>query len=262
MSDAACSKWLKLAVLLLFVHCLLLAGLLYSRYHQPAVWPAASAPQLSIFARAINDAARGGEQRIVNTLFALNDGNQLLQWREVEGERQVKVVAWMSQQSFASYYQDKQEAQAPPEHIASVWVTLAPQVQQFCQSLAVDDPRFRLQQYLGLDPNRRYERFVEFWVSPEDIFRPCADPEPDDSGCTLTMNRQSPPVVKGISDYARWFERLQQSSYTVTGAPWTRLGYTYDWHYGQRGVGASEYIITPGATMAIAGNFSTSDYCQ
>jgi hypothetical protein len=158
-------------------------------------------------------------------------------------------------------YVDKPEAQAPPAHIAKIWVTLVPQVQQFCQFLDLDDPTFRLKQYLGLDPNRRYQRFMEIWLRPDDIFRPCADPEPDDNACALTMDIEAPPTVGGISDYPHYFQQMKREAYTLTGAPWTRLGYTYDWAYGRRGLGASEYVVAPQAHFFIAGSFTTEQYC-
>jgi len=33
---------------------------------------------------------------------------------------------------------------------------------------------------------------------------------------------------------------------TRTAASWTALGYTYDWAHGERGIGASEFLLAPG----------------
>ena len=248
---------------LLWLNCLLLVALLVlSLSQRAALRENFQQPRQTIFQRTISDAALSDEKRIVRTLFALNDANALLQWQDFATERHVKAVAWMNQAAFERYYQGKQLGTAPPEGVGRVWITLAPQVRQFCRSLAVDDPRFRLQQYLGLDPNRSYERFVELWLRPADIFRPCADPEPNDSACDLAFNRQRSPRVAGITDYPAYFRRLVEESYTPTGAPWTRLGYTYDWAYGDYGVGASEYIIVPGAQFRIGENYSTGMYCS
>ncbi|MBR9910938.1 MAG: hypothetical protein GYB33_11390 [Gammaproteobacteria bacterium] len=246
-------------------------------------------PHLSIFQRTISDAAVEDSSRIVRNLFALNDANRELKWEEIGGERWLKAVAWMSESSWQDHYAQPEsdcdseapacdpeapdcapvtpdcryaEAQSPPEHIARVWITLVPQVQKFCQSLRFDDPSFRLKQYLGLDPNRRYDRFMEIWVKPEDVFRPCVDPEPNDNSCELRMDTRSPPRVKNIDNYVAYFQRIAQEVYTPEGAPWTRLGYTYDWGYGERGVGASEYIIVPQARFLIAGSYTTEEYCK
>lgn len=254
--------WLKGIFGLLVLHCVLLASLVVIFYtHSPGRAPA-DPPRTTLFQRTINDAALEDRSRIVNTLFALNDANNHLHWQQQDGKRWVKVVAWMNRRSFSDHYEGKTRSSAPPEGTARLWVTLVPQVRDFCRTLNLPDPRFRLQQYLGLDPDRPYDLFVELWVQPQDVFRPCADPEPDDSGCQLQMNRDNPPKVKGIRDYPAWFHRLVSESYSNEGAPWTRLGYTYDWHYGTRGVGASEYLIAPTSEFLIAAAYTTDQYCQ
>jgi hypothetical protein len=223
---------------------------------------AANAPRQTVFQHAINIAAENNPQHIVHNLFALNAENTALEWRDKGGVKQVKVVTWMSDDTFKAYYDKKTEYVAPSEHITKIWVTLVPQVKNFCRSLEVENPTFRVQQFLGLDPNRYHQRFMEIWVNPEDLFRPCPDPEPTDNGCQLALDRNNPPTVKGISNYVAFYDSLLRSSYSPAGAPWTRLGYTYDWAYNQFGVGASEYIVSPGSTFFIDGNYSTKEYCS
>lgn len=221
-----------------------------------------SPPRQTVFQHAINVAAEKNPQHIIHSLFALNAENTALEWREKGGVKQVKAVTWMSDATFSAYYDNKEEYVAPNEQITKIWVTLVPQVKSFCRSLAVDDPTFRVQQFLGLDPNRFHQRFMEIWVNPDDLFRPCPDPDPTDASCDLNLDRDNPPRVKGIDDYVAFYESLKHSSYSPNGAPWTRLGYTYDWAYDQFGVGASEYIISPGSTFYIDGDYSTQEYCS
>jgi len=218
---------------------------------------------LTLFQRSIVDAQPSREGRVYDHLFALSPRNSKLQWEERDQEQWVRVVTWQSSRTVAQYYQPAQEAQTrvkAGDHL--LWVTLVPQLQNFCRALARDiDPDFRLKQYLGLNPDRRYERFVELLVRPEQIFRPCPDPDPADSRCELEMNLASPPQVSGIDNYNLWFAELKRTSYQPQGAPWTRLGYTYDWRYGQWGVGASEYVLTPDAEYYVIANYSTDEYC-
>jgi hypothetical protein len=47
-----------------------------------------------------------------------------------------------------------------------------------------------------------------------------------------------------------------------TKYPWTTLGYTYDWGVKTSNVGASEYVIKPGATVFIKSVRKTRDFCQ
>lgn len=45
------------------------------------------------------------------------------------------------------------------------------------------------------------------------------------------------------------------------GYPWTRLGYTYNWHPGSPRYGASEYVIDPGTRVTVTSVFTIADYC-
>ncbi|SMF13632.1 hypothetical protein SAMN02745866_00858 [Alteromonadaceae bacterium Bs31] len=254
------SLCLRIILFTVLINSLLLGLMLYWQHadrHKVA-------PRLhkTIFQNTIDDAARVDSSRIVYSLFALNEANPLLIWQDIENETYVKVAAWMSKVAFNRFYAEKDTLKSPPENIASIWVTLVPQVKNFCENLTLDNPRFRLQQYLGLNPNRSYDIFVELWVKPEDIFRPCPDPEPSDQNCQLSFSETSTYQPARITDYPAFFEKLKQQSYQKGGAPWTRLGYTYDWQYGEYGVGASEYIISPDSDLYIAEHYSTSDYCQ
>ncbi|MGH9412070.1 MAG: hypothetical protein ACRD1V_21755, partial [Vicinamibacterales bacterium] len=150
-----------------------------------------------------------------------------------------------------------------------VWVTAAPQVQEFCRRFEAGHPdatsdqlALRLKQYLGLNPGWSSDVFVELWVRPADMFRPCVDPEITDSTCNLEFSNP-PPVVKGIADYRRFYEDLYFEDFrTSPGVPWTGLGYTYDWGNPARREGASEFILTPGARYEIRDAIPTASYCR
>ncbi|WP_210397038.1 hypothetical protein [Motiliproteus sediminis] len=220
------------------------------------------AEMLTLFQRTIVDAERPTAARISDQLFPLTPDNPKLHWETRDGSRWVKVVTWQSNASVASNYGDDKKGE--PQRVAgfNLWVTLAPQVKNFCNSLPRDiDPSFRLKQYLGLNPARRYERFVELLVRPEQVFRPCPDPDPSDRRCELQMAPDQTPRVSGIEDYRLWMAEMRRKSYQPDGAPWTRLGYTYDWQYGSWGVGGSEYILTPDATYYVLESYSTDEYC-
>ncbi|MGH8475484.1 MAG: hypothetical protein ACRER2_06895, partial [Methylococcales bacterium] len=149
-----------------------------------------------------------------------------------------------------------------------VWVTLAPQVQIFCRnfmasgSRSKDDLDLRLKQYLGLNHNWNYDVFVELWVSPEDLFRPCVDPEPTDTSCNLEFGKEA-PAVKNIKDYKEFYKNLYFKSFRASeGVPWTGIGYTYDWAGQGSEVGASEFILAPNAPYEIKAATPTMDYCS
>lgn len=69
------------------------------------------------------------------------------------------------------------------------------------------------------------------------------------------------PQVKGISDNRAFFASLYESSYSLDGAPWTRLGYTYDWGGSSR-FGASEYMLTTGTHYDVQSTSTITGYCR
>lgn len=141
-----------------------------------------------------------------------------------------------------------------------MWVTLVPELQRFCQRLGIKDPTERLKQYLGLNPNSQNSLLVEMWVAADDLFRPCADPEVSDSACTLRSS-DTPATVKNVPDYQHFLLSLYERSYRSDGAPWTGLGYTYDWAHGDHGIGASEYMLVPDASYEVLSVRNPPNYC-
>jgi hypothetical protein len=151
-----------------------------------------------------------------------------------------------------------------------LWVTVAPELQRFCQRLDDQDLAERLKRYLGLKPTAANNMIVEMWVAPDDLFRPCPDPKITNSACTLKTPDppptaknilELPPSVKNIPDYWHFLLALHEQSYREDGAPWTGLGYTYDWAHGNRGIGASEYLIVPNVSYGIRSVQPLSSYC-
>jgi len=224
------------------------------------------APSLNevAFQAAVGDASSQSAANVYDRLFALNDGNPDLVWRNPAEKRQVKVVSLMSQASYDKYYRNT------PGGVTSgvyAWVTLAPQMQAFCRStgLSGDALKDRLREHLGLVPDRPYDMFVELWVDRSDLFRPCPDPEPDDTACNVAFPVANglpvAPTVKGVDDYLAWFNGTYAWAYAPGGAPWTRLGYTYDWSPDTPKFGASEYLITKGAVWEVAGAAPVDAYC-
>ncbi len=77
----------------------------------------------------------------------------------------------------------------------------------------------RLEQYLGLPPHNGKTKFVQMWVNPRDLFRPCPDSEISDTRCEV----QFPPRVWLVHQH--WFIDKMLTSYGDRGYPLTRLGY-------------------------------------
>jgi hypothetical protein len=144
-----------------------------------------------------------------------------------------------------------------------VWTTLTPEVQDSCRTFP-GDPKLRIEQLLGLPPVTDDSLMVEFQVAVADLFRPAGDPTiTTDYPCGDTLQHRcgdsfpdsvSPAHVRWIADQT--FELWRQDGY-----PWTRLGYTYNWHPGSPRYGASEYVIRQGATVNVLSVTPYQAYC-
>jgi hypothetical protein len=204
---------------------------------------------------------------VYDKLFAINDANTRLVWKDPARKRMLKVASLMGQGSFDRNY--KGIKKVTTAYAWQAWVTAAPQAKEFCRAtgLAGGALKLRLKQWLGLPPKKDYAIFAEFWVDRDDLIRPCPDPEVTDTQCNIAfeMSDGMPvnPKVTGMPDYLKFFqERLYKGAYGPGGAPWTRLGYTYDWNPATPIQGASEYIIKPNVTFEVIGGTLIEDYCK
>ena len=208
---------------------------------------------------AITDAQTAEPSEITTALTPLVPHNDSLVWRTVEDStRQVLVVTWGGSETLPNAAAGDTVAVSQ-----DVWVTAAPQLRQFCRGLdrRGDALQLRLAQRLGLPPDADYDRFVELWVRPQALVRPCPDPEVTDRECELTT--PAPAAHVQVSDAHRdWFQTLRQTSYESDGYPFTGLGYTYDWHPTTDEVGPSEFVLRPGERGELRATYTTSAYCQ
>jgi hypothetical protein len=225
---------------------------------------------LAKYRAAIQDAALVEPEKDVDTLIPITTDNPLLVWNSTK--TQILVVTWKSQNVYDRYL--KPNSQTPKRESQLLWVTVAPQVQAFCQRYLKQHPNatkadltLRLQQYLGLNPGWQYDQFVELWVKPQDLFRPCVNPDITQHQCSLDFSGEPPKVTgatpgAGIKDYQSFYQMLYFKSIRAALQPWTGLGYTYDWGSPITHVGASEFILLPGAAYAIKQAEPTLKYCQ
>ncbi len=152
------------------------------------------------------------------------------------------------------------------EGIEGIWVTLVPELQEFCQrlNLSTAEMTLRLEQLIGLPPNSGKTHIVEMWVDPGDLFRPTPDPEITDQVAELDFPR-SDRFLTVAPRYRSWFlerigtvYRMQEES--ARPYPWTRLGYTYDWS-GEGEIGLSEFVVRKRASVRIEAITTTEEYC-
>ncbi|MDD2661467.1 MAG: hypothetical protein PHY54_17580 [Methylococcales bacterium] len=218
---------------------------------------------------ALEDAAIVDEIDISDKLLAITLDNPELVWNK--DKTRVLVVTWKTRKAYEDYIKNNPRSSSDPNY--AIWVTAAPEVKAFCQNYLRENPMatnnqldLRLKQYLGLppDPDQKYDVFVELWVSPENIFRPCVDPEINDNKCNLKIPGHFPSVAN-IPDYGAFYQALYFNRFRRENRyPWTGVGYTYDWNKDdhQSKVGASEFILIPDTPYKIERDASTREYCQ
>ncbi|MBI4747728.1 MAG: hypothetical protein HY774_04530 [Acidobacteria bacterium] len=196
---------------------------------------------------------------IVTNLTAITETNTSLMWKGPAGQKKVLVVTWVGSDEFDS------KVGHPPFPTRELWVTVVPELQRFCRTHPGGKPSpLRIRQLLGLPPDYHVTKFVEVWVSPNDLFRPSPDPEITDSRAEL--NLENTIRTRQIScDHFEWFTRNLRGMYQTPngpGFPWTRLGYTYDWGNPQKHIGLSEFVVRRGASVEVRQVIPTDSYIQ
>lgn len=189
-------------------------------------------------------------------------------------EGYVPMLAWKSKQDAEQFYASVGALDTFSSTYLT-WVTKKSEMIQRAKALKLE--RFsgkrlalRMDQLLGLAPQPQKDAnrvFIEVWVKESDLFRPCRDPEISDLSCSLHFPQGA--YASKSTAYDTVYEELIKnnerkeppSDAPSYWAPWTRMGYTYDWHpRNRRHVGMSEYIIKQGAIVWIKGKTPTEDW--
>jgi hypothetical protein len=211
--------------------------------------------------KAIEDASKAEPCERSTNLIPIKDNPRLrLYLRMKNGKKQVLMVTLkggcdpknpsISCKEQGQSYTVPKDSKNPKK---GLWVTAVPEVKEFVRdylSKSQDKETSssflssRLEQYLGLPPNGGYKYFVEVWVNKDDLIRPCSNSTVDDTTCVV-------PTPGSLYD--------PRSNTTY---PFTGLGYTYDWGNSETDIGASEFIVKPGATVTIFGKKTTDEYLQ
>lgn len=205
------------------------------------------------YAQGLMDAKNVEVWEASSELSAVNIDNPSLQWKLFDGDKHILVSTWKSE---TKYYVPSEGSKYYNTGKYDIWVTLAPELQNLCSkknfgsSVGLDD---RIKQLLGLTPESNYKAFVEFWVKPKDLFRPCPDGETTDTQCSLSF----PPGT--TLSHKEWIDNQRKTN----NYPWTQLGYTYDWNENTGNhVGLSEFVIKQNKDIVVAGIYDTQDYCS
>jgi hypothetical protein len=208
-----------------------------------------------LYQNAVADAIYPMNKSNNPSLVAITDDNSNLVWDSINNEKYLLVVTWKQD---VEYYKAKLDTIYNTGKFP-IWVTTAPELKSKFRAHTVLDTNLRLLQMLGLPPNATYNYFVEFWVKPQDLFRPCPDSEISDCKCDTYFPQGTDSLhIKWINEnrISRYYESAIYNQY-----PWTQLGYTYDWspenptHFG-----LSEFVIGENKDIIVKAIYTTSEY--
>ncbi len=212
-----------------------------------------------VYYNALKDVEQAKSEEIYTNLTAIVKDNPMIQW---QGDR-LKV---------ATFTNHKYEVGSTAPQPVDLWVTVVPELQNFCAGYNSNQENLvlRLEQLLGLPPShKKSKNIVEFWVTSQDLFRPTPDPEISDREAELDFP-QSNYFLTVSAEYKDWFNnRLNEFNSQLKDIkpdkipfPWTRLGYTYDWGESENHIGLSEFVVRKGAAIEIDSVSTVNDYCQ
>ncbi|MCD8089334.1 MAG: copper amine oxidase N-terminal domain-containing protein [Clostridiales bacterium] len=138
-----------------------------------------------------------------------------------------------------------------------VWVFTADEISEWGKENGMaEDMVLRMEQLIGLPPQKGYTHFSLLWVSPEDLYRPARDSEIDDTAASLTF-------PEGTSEeYTEWFNSYAESSYNPHKYPWTGLGYTYDWSKDSGEYGLSEFVLKDGSKALVEKTYTNEEFFE
>lgn len=210
----------------------------------------------AVYQKAIENSMSPTEDKVYDRLVTINSQNENLVRKTINGEEHILVVTWKQNISFYQKYIDSTHYNTGSYQI---WVTTAPELYQRMKKEHAKDVDMRLKQLLGLPPNATYSYFVEFWVKPEDLFRPCPDKEITDNACELCFPKDTE------ESYQDWINKNRISRYYGCEIdkkyPWSQLGYTYDWNPRNKShIGLSEFVIDVNKNIVVNAIYTTKEY--
>lgn len=226
------------------------------------------------YTRAVYHAEKDAGPDDVQPVVSLGPWNEDIIWKN-DQKTHILMTSWIEDWAVQRYYIPSlhREFITPTIPGLFMWITAVPELKKFLQNHVRSGSKVslsdRTKQFLGLPFGGQRRYFVEMWVRPEDIFRPCINPDILNTQCIPDPDSdQLPENFKNLFHYVphqpehrKWFENVKRQSYSGDRPfPWTRLGYSYDWGDSPTGVGASEFVIRQGVPVIIHNIIATEDY--
>lgn len=219
------------------------------------------------YTKGLKEAQNPVPASVHSGLWTVSPDNKNLVWKTIDGKPYVLTVTWKADTTY--YTRNRNDNGGATFYTYNtgnypIWVTLAPQMKNLHLG-GLNDKKLnnRLRQLLGLPPVANYAYFLEIWVSPDDLFRPCFDPAVSPNVCEFTPSKAD--AARG--DYMCWLYQYIYDSYSdpdmMKRYPFTHLGYTYDWSPKNKShVGLSEFVIGKNKDIYIRKVYTTRGYIQ
>lgn len=138
-----------------------------------------------------------------------------------------------------------------------VWVFTEEEILEWGQKNDIEENMtLRMEQLIGLPPQKGYTHFSVLRVKTEDLYRPARDNEIDDTTAQLTFPEDA------TEEYMAWFAENAEYSYNPHRYPWTGLGYTYDWADNGTEYGLSEFILKNGAEVTVERTYTNEEFFE
>jgi hypothetical protein len=227
-----------------------------------------------LYQGSLENAVYPTPQKVDDNLFAINQQNQALTWKTIDDEEYVLMLSWKGNDKYYKAPYVKEDGMYNTGSKYPIWVTAAPELanwakgerrlMKWVENNEKEKIDGRIKQLLGLPPNPdyTYNYFVEFWVRPNDLFRPCPDSEVTDNECMAYF----PTTVD--STYQAWINNTRAARFydpreLMDKYPWTALGYTYDWSpRNKTHQGLSEYVIKNNSNVIVKQIYTTKEYLE
>jgi len=222
----------------------------------------------SLYQQAMEIAMYPTESKVYKNLTQIIPENKDLIRKKIDGENYILVATWgpwtqktgpVSMDTFFETYKDSTYFNSGDPNFNPIWVTVAPELLKRMKKEKYENADLRLAQLFGMPPNTKGKYFVEFWVKPGDLFRPCPDNEITDRQCDVCLSK------KTDSSYVAWINNQRINSYYQCDLnneyPWTQLGYTFDWNpENKSNIGLSEFVVRKNSNMVVNAVYTTEEY--
>jgi len=205
---------------------------------------------------SIEDAKVIDSVEVVNDLTPVKKGYPGEEWATFDGKDMVLVVTLVDSSRLQRFFSGEGVYRIDRE--MGTWVSLP--VDWSSRKAAFEGldsvaAHMRLIQMYGLDPTCDYDIMVSFYADPAYMFRPTPDPDITTTTATVDFPAHVDENFKiGETNFREWFRYNVEAAYEDDSPlPWTRLGYTYDWHNGADHRGVSEYIVGHQSLIKVKG---------